>query len=209
MNENNINKKELLIIGLTGVMGSGKSFISNLFNNLGAITYNTDVISKVVQIKNKELKNKIIDRFGEKYYAGHLVDKEYARALFYSDTDESRENLKWITETVGPYVLEHLRNYTAQMIEAGIDGYILVESAILFETGFNKECDYIIGVKSTNPINATYHRDYTTKEEWLVRMATQLPDSEKQFDFVINNDYTKAVESQVQQVHEEIVKKIS
>jgi len=170
--------------------------------------YTTDIISKVVQIKNKELKSKIINKFGEQYYKDKLVDKEYARNLFYSGTEESKENLKWITETVGVYVLEHFINYKQQLIDAGIDKYILIESAILFETNFNKECDYIIGVKSTNPINATYQRDYTTKEEWLVRMSTQLPDSKKKFDFVIGNDYTNAVESQVRLIHEEILKKI-
>ena len=171
--------------------------------------FNTDMISGVVQIKNTELKKKIIDKFGKDYYIGNAINKEFAKDLFYSGTDESSENLKWITKTVGTYVAEYLRTYKESLNVSDTKSYILVESAILFETGFEKECDYVIGVKSTNPINAAYQRDYTTREEWEIRMATQLPENKKKFDFVIGNDYTDAVQLQVNQVHTEIMNKIS
>jgi dephospho-CoA kinase len=199
----------MTIVGLTGVMGSGKSFISEIFAKLGAYTYNTDMVSKMVQEKNQELRTKIIEKFGEKYYDGKVINKKFAIPLLYSGTPESIENAKWMTATVGEYVLEHLNKFKELKESTSATDYILVESAILFETGFDKYCDYVIGVKSTNPINATYTRDWTTKEEWVARMASQLPDSEKNFDFMIGNDYTNAVEAQVELVHKQILEKIS
>ena len=194
------------VIGITGLMGSGKSFISALLNMEGGIKYNMDVVAKSVQMKSKDLKDKIIAKFGEKYYNGFVINVEYAKALYFAGTDESKENLKWINETIQPYIIENFEHF--KKIVSDDYPYIIVESAILFETGFHKYCDYIIGVKSPNPIMKTYERDYTTKEEWQIRMASQLPESEKSFDFIISNDYTNNVEKQVVELHKQIMLKI-
>jgi len=162
-------------------------------------------------MKVPELKEKIIAKFGTEYYSsfGKTVNKEYAKSLYFSGTPESEQNLKWITDTITPYIIAHIFAYKKDMEDAGVDGYLMIESAILFETGMDKICDLNICVKSTNPIGAAYSRDYMTKEEWQIRMKSQLPESEKKFDFIIGNDYTKAVEIQVDQVHQQILDKIS
>lgn len=195
------------VIGLTGLMGAGKSYVATLLNMLGAIIYTTDLTSRKVQISNPKLKAAIIKKFGEQYYINGQVNKDYAKTLFFAGNVETTKNLKWITKTVSPYVRQHFLDYKKQLEDAGIDNMIIVESAILFETGFNKLCDAVICVRSPSPVQATYQRDYTTKEEWQIRMSTQLPDSEKNFDYIINNDYSIAVKSQVNQVFKEITEK--
>jgi len=202
-----MKKTEILIVGITGLMGSGKSHISHIFGECGAIIYNTDIVSRAVQMKNQDLKTKLVEKFGEKYYDGKLINVEYAKSLLYAGTPESTENLEWVTTVVGECVRQNLSEYKKSLEDAGIENYILVESAILFETGLDKHCDLIIGVKSTSPIVATYGRDYTTKEEWKIRMATQLPECDKKYDFVIGNEYNNAVEAKVRKVHEEIMEK--
>lgn len=202
-----MKKTKILIVGITGLMGSGKSHCANIFNELGALQFNTDLMSRIVQIKNHELRSKIVEKFGELYYAGKLINTDYAKSLLYAGTAESAEHLKWITGVVGDYVRQSLFDYKKTMEDAGVDNYILVESAILFETGFDKDCDVIIGVKSTNPVAAAYGRDYTTKEEWKIRMSTQLPECDKKYDYVIGNEYNNAVEAKVRDVHEQIMKK--
>lgn len=193
--------------GLSGKMAVGKSHVAAIFNELGAMLLNTDIISKKVQTYNKELKELIINKFGSIYFVNNQINKEFAIPLFFSGTDESKENLKWITETVAPYVQQYITDYIKTFNEAGVENYILIESAILFETGLNKKCDFTIEVRSPNPVGAAYSRDFTSKEEWQQRMATQLPDSEKSYDYIINNDYTDAVKTQVYQVHQDILEK--
>ena len=199
------------IVGITGLMGSGKSYIADQFSKLGAIVYNTDNISKKLQVQNQELMLKIIEKFGDEYYTSDnpmglmRINKEYAINKLFDSTPECKENLRWMTETVGSFVLEHLMNYKRSLEDAGNKGFILVESAILFETGLNKLCRYVIGVKSTNPVVATMRRDNITKEEWQNRMSTQLPEDQKKYDFVIGNDYTNRVDNQVVMVYEKLL----
>lgn len=201
---------KILTIGLTGLCGSGKSTIMAMFREWGALTFNCDINAQLVQTKNLKLREKIIKKFGEQYYTGKVVNKEYAKSLYFAGTVESEKNLKWINKTISPYILQNFYAYKDSIEEAGVDGYIIIESAILFETGMNKICDLTINVKSPNPIGAAYGRDYMTKEEWQVRMKSQLPESEKKFDFVINNDYNiKNINDQVNQIHQKILEKIS
>jgi len=55
----------MLIVGITGLMGSGKSFVSNEFESLGAKLYNTDKVFKFLQDYNKVLKQSLINNFGK------------------------------------------------------------------------------------------------------------------------------------------------
>ncbi len=202
MTDSNIIK----IVGVTGVMGSGKSFISSLFGEFGTIILNTDMIAKKVQMSNPKLKSILIKKFGSEYYlpdSPHL-NTHYVRNLCFDDSKIARSNLKWLTKTVGKYVLEYFLNYKKTLEENNTVGYILIESAILFESGFDKYCDEIICVKSTNAAHAAINRDNITIEEWKIRMSTQLDDSKKHFDYIIYNDYTPGVRKQVEEIHNKI-----
>jgi len=193
-------------IGITGVLASGKSYVSSIFSEFGALVFNCDIIARKLQISNKELKTKIIHHFGDDFYLDNNVNVEYVKSLCFSGTKESFENLKILTDLTTIYITEYLINYRDNLIDAGIDNtYILVESAILFETKLNKLCDKTICVKSTSPITAAYTRNYMTKEEWEIRMSTQLSDDQKVFDYLIGNDYTTDLKPIVEKIHNEII----
>lgn len=193
------------LIGITGLMGSGKTIISNMFGFLGAIVYNTDNIAQAVQIKNKKLKNKLIKKFGEQYFLSNgKLNKPYISCLIFENNSEAKKNIAWINKNVGKYVIEHLKEYKASLEAKNTPCYILIESAILFESGLNKLCDKTICVKSPNAAYAAINRDGITREEWQLRMITQLPDDKKNYDYIIANDYTTNVETQVEKIHKEL-----
>lgn len=195
------------VVGITGLMASGKTYVSNIFSSFGAYILNTDIIAKKVQLSQPELKSKLIKKFSKNYYTETgLINVEYVRNLVFGDTKESQKNLKWITKTVGKYVLEYIELYIQQLKTQNQQGYILIESAILFETGLNEICDYTICVKSTSPKRAAMMRDNITEEEWENRMKTQLPDGQKHYDYIIGNDYSINVNNEVKKVHDEIMK---
>lgn len=200
-----MSNKKIKIVGITGLMGSGKSYISGLFSTHGVLLCSTDIIAQLVCIKNTDLRKILIDKFGEQYYDGININKLYVRSLYFDDSDESRSNLKWANETIGPYVKEYLNTYISNLTDCNT--YVLIESAILFESGLNEMCDVIIGVRAPNACVAAITRDNITREEWKQRMSTLLPESEKTFDFIINNNYTPDVNVQVEDVHKKILLK--
>ena len=183
-------------------MGSGKSYISKLFENLGAVVYNSDKAAKHIQESNEALKRVLIDKFGDNYYIDGKVNTQYVRSLIFRGTNESYANLKWITETVSKFGREHFINFCNEHKDAP---YILAESAILFETGLNKLCDLTINVKCDKAQDAAVLRDNIKPEDWQIRMNTQIPEEQKVFDFVIYNDYTDNVFKQVQEIHIKII----
>jgi len=199
--------KQIPIVGITGLMASGKSFCARAFRELGPFVIYTDIIAKQVQEKNSELMLKIIERFGTYYYLPDgKINKDVAIKLFFSNTEQSKENKKWITDTVGPYVLDKILKTQKSFIDAGLDEtYILIESAILFESGLNQICDYVINVKASNAIEKAKERDNISEEEYNNRMESQLPELEKHFDFVIENNYSSNVLKQVETIHNKII----
>lgn len=87
-------------------MGSGKTFISKLFENLGAVVYNSDKAAKHIQESNEALKRVLIDKFGDNYYIDGHINTQYVRSLIFGGTNESYANLKWITDNVFKQVEE-------------------------------------------------------------------------------------------------------
>jgi dephospho-CoA kinase len=159
-----------------------------------------------VQLSYPELKSKLIEKFGENYYTETgLINVEYVRNLVFDNTEESKANLAWITETVGLYAMEYINEYIDAIKTNTKNGYILIESAILFETCLNEICDYTIYVKSTSAKHAAMMRDNITDEEWDNRMSTQIPEEQKKYNFVIENDYTNKVNDKILEIHNLII----
>lgn len=190
------------IIGITGLMGSGKTYISHEFEKLGAILYNTDKAAKRVQENNDNLKHILIDKFGQEYYINGTVNSTFVRNLVFSGTDKSYENLKWITDIVGSFVKNDFNDFCKEFSDAP---YILVESAILFESKFNQLCDKIINVRSVNSMDIAMSRDNINQEDWFIRMKTQIPEQDKQFDYIVENNYTDNVNNKVKEIHNSII----
>lgn len=200
-----MKNNNIVVVGITGLMGSGKSYISKIFSTHGAIIYDTDTVVEAICIKNKELRNKLIDKFGKSYYDGIRINKPYVKSLYFGDDDQSFENLTWANENIKPYLIEHFLDYKRKLEDNNTINYILFESAILFESGLNTLCDKIIGVRAPNSCSAAIYRDNITRDDWLRRMQSQLFDSEKTFDYIINNDYTDSLNNQVFSIHNKII----
>jgi dephospho-CoA kinase len=87
--------------------------------------------------------------------------------------------------------------------------YTLKEAALIFESGSEKELDYVIGVDAPQElrIQRVLERDHTTREAILQRMNNQLDESEKikRCDFVIHNDDNQLVIPQVITLHQQLV----
>lgn len=187
-------------IGITGSMGSGKTFISMQFASLGVPVLIMDQVVKQLQNTNEELISKIKKRFPGSY-DGNVMNKKFMiQKLFFDDTGE---NLKDISEIVKPFLRDEFDKFYK---EHQNKKYVLVESALIYEYGFQDQFDQIIFVNSDSQVRKkmAMKRDQISSKEYDRRMKTQLPDEFKieNSNLVIENDYTENVFEQVKKIHE-------
>jgi dephospho-CoA kinase len=189
-------------IGITGQMGSGKTFIAMKFASLGVPILVMDQVVKQLQNTNESLIKKIKKRFPDSY-TGNVMNKEYmVKKLFY---DETGKNLKDISEIIKPYLKEELDKFYEEFKDRK---YVLVESALIYEYGLQDQFDEVIFVNADlkRRKQMAMSRDKITSGEYDRRMKTQLPDQFKidNSKWIVYNDYTENIFEQVKKINEKI-----
>lgn len=192
----------MIKIGLTGGIGSGKSFVSQIFAELGIPVYNSDVEAKKLYIR-EDVKAKMKEKFGQNVYLSNgQINKVYLANIIFND----RKALDYVNSIIHPLVKEHFEQWLNKQIDVQ---YIIKEAAILFESGAYKETDKIIAVTAPLElrIKRVMLRDKTDKEIILSKIEKQLPDEEiiKRSDFHIINDEQRALLPQILKIHEQLL----
>ncbi|MDT8418416.1 MAG: dephospho-CoA kinase [Lutibacter sp.] len=181
------------IIGLTGGIGSGKSTVLALFKVLGALTYVADTEAKKLMNEDAALKYQIIELFGEQAYVNQKLNSVYIASVVFGN----KEKLTALNGLVHPKVREDFQ----QFIKNQKADFVIYEAAILFESGSDQFCDYIITVIADfdNKIERIMKRDGVSEAQIMERMQHQLNDDFKikKSDFVIRNNHLNATKQQV------------
>lgn len=172
------------IIGLTGGIGSGKTTVAQYIAQKGVPVYVSDLEAKRIT-ELPETIQEIREIFGDTILntSGFLDRKELGNIVF-----NDPEKLKQLNQIIHPKVKQHFLDWLKKNKN---QPFVVKEAAILFETGGDKDCDYIILV--TAPIDVrverTVKRDGLTKQQVMDRINNQISDEEKakKSDFVINN----------------------
>jgi dephospho-CoA kinase len=188
------------IIGLTGGIGSGKTTIGNYFRSLGIPVYVADEEGRKLTDSAAVLLQ-IESVFGEKVFDhGKLNRKKISEIVF-----NNPEQLQKLNNIIHPAVKKHFGSWVKQHIN---QPFVIRESAILFESGSYRDCDYIITVTAPieERITRVMQRDHLSKEAVSDRIKNQMSDEERisKSDFVIQNTNIQYAEKQA----EEILKKL-
>lgn len=183
-------------IGITGGIGSGKSFISGLFQTLGIPIYNADIKATYLMENLPELKEKIIQAFGDESYVLNKLNKIFlAQHVFNNEIKRHCMN-----EIVHPVVKDDFLKW-GQSIEKQHYG---IESAILIESGFHTLVERIILVEAPleMKLERIQHRDLMNKEQAISRMRAQYTDDQKRIyaHFIIQNDEQHALIPQIENI---------
>jgi len=177
-----------LIIGITGGIGSGKSTLSKLLRAEGYSVYDTDLEARRLQNEHSTMRKKLIDMFGKDIYSEQGLNRSALGKIVFAKP----ELLAKLTTIVHPLVLEDFNNWVINRFPKKM---LFIESAILYESGFNKLVDKVILITAdeTTRIERVVKRDGVTPEHVKARMANQLSDKEKvsRADFVIYSDDNK------------------
>lgn len=171
-------------IGLTGGIGSGKSFIANILEHMGFPIYYSDLRSKELTKSNPKIKAGLISLFGDEVY----VDGELNTQLVATKIFQNEELRQKVNQLIHPIVRKDFDDWaTNQHSEL-----VFNEAAILFETGAYKNFDATILVCAPMEfkIKRVMNRENCSREDVLTRMSKQWSDEEKMklADFVLEND---------------------
>ena len=188
----------MMIVGLTGGIGSGKTTVANFFRELGIPVYIADDAGKRLMLTSEEIKKAVQALFGEQAYTGNEPDRKYIASRVFNDP----EKLEALNSIIHPVVAADFNAWLSRQ-EAP---YIIYEAAILFESGGNEKCDRTILVTAPHDekIKRLQFRDNSKVEEIEARMANQWPDEKKLklADFQIENTDLSLTKSKVAELHE-------
>lgn len=189
-------------IGITGGIGSGKTFICKLFKAMAVPVYNADEEAKKLMNTDIRIKERLIAEFGAETYPDGKLDRAFLAQRIFSDSAK----LELVNGIIHPIVIQEAKEWAAQQKSR----YTLKEAALLFESGSYKDLDYTILV--TAPLSARVQRvikrDKVTEGQVMERINKQLSDEEKLklADFVIVNDGTTPLLPQVWNLHQKFLK---
>jgi dephospho-CoA kinase len=190
-------------IGLTGGIGSGKSYIAKIFEALAVPVFYADDEAKkilnepqIILEVSKALQANITDP------ATGLVNRKTIAAIVFN----APEKLKLLNQIIHPKVEQ---NFIAWRSLHSHNKYVIKEAAILFESGSYKNLDGVICVVSPLALRLkrVAARDHQTEDEILKRIQNQWSDEQRiaLSNWVIENDEQSPILSQVLQVHQKII----
>jgi dephospho-CoA kinase len=189
------------IIGLTGGIGSGKTTVANYFKELGIPVYIADVEGKKITESPKILKA-IKAAFGSAVFDEERLNRQKVSQIVFNDS----EKLKQLNSIIHPEVEKHFMNWVNNHSNFPL---VVKETALLFESGSYKKCDFVITVIAPleDRINRVIKRDAITRENVLKRIDNQWSDEDRirNSHYIIDNTDRKTIERQVK----EILKKIT
>lgn len=194
----------MLTVGLTGGIGSGKTTVSNLFENLGVAVIDTDVIARELVNNNASVLNEIIGVFGQTILDqnGTLDRKKLAQIVFNQKKEKKQlENI--LHPRIRTEVDSQIQAFSSDTIPPQ---YVIVVIPLLFETGFHDLINRILVVISDEKIRIerVKQRDNRDMDEIQSIINCQVTDETRTSeadDIIKNNNDFKELESQVQQLH--------
>lgn len=184
-------------IGITGGIGSGKSVVSQVLQSLGIPVFDCDAESKRLTAVHPVIRQQLIALVGPEVFTvnGQLNKQLLANYLF-----ASSGHVRRINAIIHPV----LKDYFRQWVPAQNAPMVAIESAILFEAGYDDVADTVIMVSAPLEVRIAraMQRDGSTREAVEERIRQQMDDEEKRrrSQFVIVNDGEVPVIPQVLEI---------
>lgn len=189
------------VIGLTGGIGAGKSYIASLFEQKGIPVYDSDSEAKKL-MHQPEVIQQIQQIFGNEVIENNSVNRKKLASIVFNQP----EKLKMLNQLIHPLVKQHFEDWKSKQTTP----LVLKESAILLESGAYTSCDFIITVEAPEAlrIQRVVQRDEVNPEDVLARIQNQWTSEQRiaQSDFMIHNTETQNVQEQVNQIFEQLLK---
>lgn len=198
-----MNRKNILFkLGITGGIGSGKTSVCRIFNVLGIPVFSADPVAREIMDNDQEIRARINSIAGKDLYLSGVLDRVELANLIFNDP----LMLTKVNDLVHPLVFRNFGSWAAEQSSP----YVIMEAAILFESGASKLVDRILTVVAPveQRIERVMKRNNLTFEQVHERIRNQIDDEERirKSDYVINNSENVMIIPPVLKVHNELLK---
>lgn len=175
--------KKMLIIGLTGQTGAGKSTVSEILEKYGCYHIDADKVAHDILENNKEVQEKLKERFGEDITgANGKIDRKILATRAFADKDSTLA-LNAITH---PAVNNEIQNIILKQKEYGTKA-VIIDAIALFESGEAKICDYTVAVIA--PRDVRLERIIARDKISVSRANERINAQKDESFFTLNADY--------------------
>lgn len=198
--------KKKPIIGVMGAIGSGKSFVASLFARHGCAVIDADAIVSKLYSTGEFVNTHLVPIFGEKVIdSDGNVDRKFISGIVFDDA----EKLKQLNAAVHPAVIDKMQSQLNEYLAADDVKAVVLDVPLLVETGYHKECDFLVFVECDEKIciERAAKRSKISKKSLEKRQKSQiLLDNKRNIAnyIVYNNAETSVVEWQVTNVISDI-----
>ncbi|WP_062566179.1 dephospho-CoA kinase [Pseudoalteromonas shioyasakiensis] len=192
------------VLGLTGGIGSGKSAVSAMFEELGIQVVDADIVAREVVEPGSVGLTKITAHFGDEILTSNgTLDRAKLRAIIFADESQKQ----WLNNLLHPLIRESMLSQLKQ----ATSNYVILVAPLLFENGLEKYCNHtlLIDVPVDVQITRTTARDNVSVELAKQIIASQMSRADKQQkagDILDNNRPLEEVKTDAQKLHEKYLK---
>ncbi|MCD6038801.1 MAG: coaE 1 [Gammaproteobacteria bacterium] len=190
----------MLVVGLTGGIGSGKSTVAALFEKKGARVIDTDQLARDLTLPGQIAFNKIVEKWGKRILlADGTLDRAQLRKLIFSNPDERH----WLEQLLHPLIRETMQ----ALIQSACSPYCIAVIPLLLETKPNPLINRILVVDTTekNQLLWAKKRDNLSENEIKAIIQTQVRRQERLAaadDVIFNHGPFEDLTLQVEKLHE-------
>jgi len=187
------------VLGLTGGIGSGKSAVSAMFEELGIQVVDADVVAREVVEPGSIGLKKITEHFGNEILTNEgTLDRAKLRTIIFANESEKQ----WLNSLLHPLIRESM----ITQLKQATSQYVILVAPLLFENGLEKYCDHtlLIDVPVEVQITRTTARDNVSTELAKQIIASQMSRADKQkkaTDILDNNRPLEEVKIDVLKLH--------
>lgn len=199
----------MIVIGLTGGTGSGKSTVAAYLKGKGCHIIDADKISRELTAKGGEALGVIMSAFGQDvFFEDGSLDRKKLGTIVFNDT----QKLKILEEIITRKVIELTLQRIAKLKVQGNESIVVLDAPLLFECGMNDCTDenWLVICEQEQRVNRLMKRDGMERQSIFDRMANQLRDDEKIIlaDYIIDNSGTleelyRQIDSLIERVENE------
>jgi dephospho-CoA kinase len=194
----------MLVVALTGGIGSGKSTVGQIFAQLGAIVIDSDQLSRDVIERGSIGFNEVVAKFGDEILKNGEIDRQILASLVFKDPTK-RSELEQITHPL-------IRKAFAKVISsASPDSIIINQIPLLVESNHDYKFDHIITISASESIRTDrLIKRGLTNEQIKQRLQAQATDQMREniADSVIFNEKSEQeLTDQVEKIWEQLLLK--